>query len=387
MSASRARRLSVPGWLVVAITAIAFVPAPANAAPRIAFGAYVEHSHDDPGLIDELGRQVGRRPVIVLSYKDWRSIPFDADELDSIWDRGAVPMITWEPWTPSGGGIPLRQIGAGRYDRYLRRSAGSAANWGKPFFVRFAHEMNGNWYPWGNGVNGNTPPDFRRAWHRVVAIFRFNGASNVKWVWSPNEDSGGKFPLKPLYPGDETVDWVGLDGFNFGGDNGWPSFTRVFANTYDRLTKLTSRPLAIAETGSGEEWGEKAAWIASALGREAPRFPHLRALVWFDAAVAGDAGVPNTDFRIDSSRGSLRAFRRAIDSPAYGASRRELLATPASLPGSRPAPGEPDGNYGAPSFWETVRHELEGKEASFGAGLAVALVIVALVAIRVRKRR
>ena len=190
---------------------------------------------EHPGLIDGFARQAGRRPAIVLSYKDWSSLPFSSTELDAIWRRGAVPMITWEPWTSSGRGFPLREIAAGRFDRYLRRAAGSAAHWGKPLFVRFAHEMNGNWYPWGRGVDGNTARDFRKAWKHVVDLFRFHGATNVRWVWSPNEDSGGNFQFGPLYPGDEWVDWIAMDGFNFGGSVGWPSFTTIFASTYERL--------------------------------------------------------------------------------------------------------------------------------------------------------
>ena len=78
---------------------------------------------------------------------------------------------------------------------------GSAALWGKPLFVRFAQEMNGDWFPWGRGVDGNTARDFRKAWKHVVDLFRFHGATNVRWVWSPNEDSGGTFQFAPLLPG------------------------------------------------------------------------------------------------------------------------------------------------------------------------------------------
>jgi hypothetical protein len=352
----------------------------ARAGP-LALGAYIPGASQDPAAIDAFARQVGRRPVIVLSYKDWSSLPFDSAELDSIWRRGAVPMITWEPWTSSGKGFPLRQIAAGRFDRYLRRAAGSAANWGKPLFVRFAHEMNGSWYPWGNGVDGNTARDFRKAWKHVVDVFRFHGATNVKWVWSPNEDSGGTLQLAPFYPGDEWVDWVAMDGFDFGGTVGWPSFTDVFGSTYERLAELTRRPMMIGETAANEEGGDKAAWIASALGREAPRFPRLRALVWFDDS------RPDVDFRIDSSPASLASFRRAVGSPAFGADRQELLSTPAELSGGTAAPPAPGGGYGAPSFLEQLRLKLHGRYLLLAVALAVALALALLGLILVLHRR
>ena len=91
----------------------------------------------------------------------------------------------------------------------------------------------------------------------------------------------------------------------------------------------------IAETAAGEEGGNKAEWIASALGREAPAFPNLRALVWFDDE------DPRADFRVDSSPSALAAFRTAIASPHYAGTRSTLLATPASMPPGSAAPAEP----------------------------------------------
>jgi hypothetical protein len=351
--------------------AFAVLSSASAAAKPLALGAYIPDASEDPARIDAFGREVGRKPVIVLSYKDWSSLPFDRAELGSIWRRGGVPMITWEPWTSSGRGFPLRQIAAKRFDRYLRRAAGSARIWGKPLFVRFAHEMNGTWYPWGAGVAGNTPREFRKAWKHVVDLFRFQGATNVRWVWSPNEDSG-----------DEWVDWIGMDGFVFGGTVGWPSFTAIFGNTYERLAELSDRPMMIAETAANDEGGDKAAWIASALQREAPRFSRIRALVWFNDA------KPNGDFRVDSSAESLQAFRRAVDSPAFAATRRTLLSTPASLSGPTAAPQAPDGGFGAPSLLERIRLKLHGKYLWLAVALAIlALLALAAMLLILRRRR
>lgn len=383
------RTVRPPLWATAAIAFLLLGPgagiAPAKGDPPIVTGAYIRDASDRPSLIDDYAAQVGRSPVIVMSYKDWGSIPFDSEQLDAIWSRGGVPMITWEPWTSAEEPIALRRIADKSYDKYLRRAARSAGNWGKPLMVRFAHEMNGDWFPWGRGVNGNTDRDFRKAWKRVVDLFRFHGADNVIWVWSPNEDSGGSYQFAPLYPGDEWVDWVALDGFNFGGDQGWPSFTTVFGSTYDRLVEISDRPVMIAETGSSEDGGDKAAWIASALGREAPRFPKVRALIWFDEE------APSGDFRVDSSPPALRAFRRAIASPAYAGTRGDLLSAPPSLPGTASAPAAPDGGYGAPSFMEELKLKLHGKYlvAAIGALLLLALAMLALLswALRRRERR
>src|SRR3954447_15690756 len=70
-----------------------------HAAPRtVSIGAYVPGGDNNPGLIHGLENQLGRSPTIVLSYKDWTQAPFVYSQLDEIWNTGAVPMITWEPW-------------------------------------------------------------------------------------------------------------------------------------------------------------------------------------------------------------------------------------------------------------------------------------------------
>lgn len=368
------------GALLAPLLLAIFAPALARATP-LALGVFVPGVYEHPQRIQAYGREVGRPPAIVLSYKNWSIAPFYRPELRHVWEGNAVPMVTWEPETAAGKGIPLRAIAAGRYDGYIRRSADAAAAWGRPILLRFAQEMNGNWYPWGYRVGGNTPRQFRMAWRRIFWIFRNRGADNVEWVWSPNEDAGGGHPLAVFYPGDEFVDWVGLDGFCWGGSLGWPSFTSIFASTYDRIVKMTSKPILIAETGAGEGGGDKAAWIASALEREAPRFPHLRGLVWFDDE------DPHADLRVNSSPASLRAFRAAATSPTYAASRDALLSTPDRLPGAEPAPAPPSGGYGAPSWLEELRLKLHGRYLVLAIGALAALLLAGVAGALVLRRR
>jgi Glycosyl hydrolase family 26 len=359
-------------FLVAIFVSFTLLASGARAAP-VALGVFIPDLYEHPERLAAYGRQVGRQPVLVLSYKNWSVEPFYAPELEHVWHAGGVPMVSWEPETARGEGISLRDIVEGRYDRYIRKSAEAAAAWRRPVFLRFAEEMNGSWYPWGLGVDGNTARDFRMAWHHIYWIFRNHGAGNVRWVWSPNEDAGGGHPLAVLYPGDEFVDWVGIDGFCWGGTVGWPSFTDVFGSTYDRILKITSKPIMIAETGAGEEDGDKPEWIRSAFDRELPGFSHVRALAWIDHV------VPPADFRVDSSAASLAAFRSAISSPRYGATRDELLATPKALPPGGAAPERPSGGFGEPSLHEGIRLKLHGTHLFLAIGVAV-LAAIAVIA-------
>ena len=78
----------------------------------------------------------------------------------------------------------LRNIIAGRFDPYIRPGQ-DARRLRRPVRLRFAQEMNGNWYPWSEHANGNRPHEFVRAWRHIHDIFRAAGATNVEWVWSP----------------------------------------------------------------------------------------------------------------------------------------------------------------------------------------------------------
>jgi hypothetical protein len=279
-------------------------------------------------------------------------------------------MVSWEPWTYTEHPISLRGIAAGRYDRYVHKAARAAAAWGHPILLRFAHEMNGNWYPWGRGRGSNTPRIYRKAWRHLVRIFRTEGASNVEWVWTPNVNNGS-YPFGQFYPGDEWVDWVGLDGFNWGQGGDWRSFTEIFGSSYESLARLSTRPMIIAETASNQSGGDKAAWVSSALRREIPRFSRIRAVVWFSEWFKG------VNARVNSSRAALRAFRKAIASPRYAMTRSEFLATPSYIRGSTAAPPAPSGGFGEPSFLDRLIQKLHGRNLIY----AIALLLVFLLAL------
>jgi membrane-bound metal-dependent hydrolase YbcI (DUF457 family) len=311
--------------LVAALSIAMLIPTSAEASSNrkvpvpVAFGVYLPGADRDPSLLDAYTGAIGHPPAIVHVYRSWSELPFDAEPLDAIWERGAAPMVTWEPWGEFGGtGIPLWEIASGSRDAYIAEAARQAAAWGGRLFVRFGHEMNGDWYPWGSYVGENTPAAYKAAWRQVVAIFRREGAGNVRWVWTPYVHLG-KMPFKRYYPGDQWVDWAGLDGFNWGGP--FMSFRKIFDESYKSMVRLTAKPLMIAETGSVEAGGSKATWIRRALRRALPRYRQVRALLWFS-----DVHPRGADWRVDSSPDALYALRQELQAPRYNPGRDYLFA-------------------------------------------------------------
>jgi beta-mannanase len=282
---------------------------------QITLGTYIAGAPEDPAKIDEFAKMVGASPALVMWYQDWahRDMKnFNPTLMNAVTTRGAIPVVTWEPWDDTQGpfqpAYALRTIIAGNYDHYIQQWAHDARVWGHLIYLRFAHEMNGDWYPWSQGVNGNTPAEYVAAWRHIVRIFREEGATNVQWIWSPNVIYDGSTPLSELYPGDNYVDWVGLDGYNGGPalSHKWLSFDLVFAPSYEALANLTSKPMMITETASAEAGGDKAAWIRQGLLEDLPvKFPRVRAVIWFNEN-------KETDWRVNSSMQSLAAYREVV---------------------------------------------------------------------------
>ena len=285
--------------------------------------------------IDAFEAQTGKDVAIVMWYQPWASANrsrVDSGAIVGVWRRGKVPMITWEPWDPGTNAnmlkdpanqpaYRLKTIIAGRHDAYIRSWARGLRDLGGPVMLRPMQEMNGSWYPWCGTVNGNTPSEYVVAWRHVHRIFDQEGATNVTWVWSINHESvpGTKANrYAAYYPGDGYVDWTAASGFNWG-TSAKGTRWRMFSHWYDEplaYLKTLPKPICIAEIGTVENGGDKAAWIADAYRRVAAA-PRIRAVIYYDALERSATNVQN--WRIDSSRRSVSAFRRAVSPPYYRA--------------------------------------------------------------------
>jgi len=244
---------------------------------------------------------------------------FPTEPMESIRERGAIPVYSWSSQSiPSSLEEPDFQLGdviGGAFDSYIREFAEDAKEWGHPFFLRFDWEMNGNWFPWSEGVNGNQPGEFVAAWRHVHDIFAEVGATNATWVWCPNVDPEEKMlSLASQYPGDEYVDWTGLDGYNWGpSKGGWASFNSLYSATYTAIAGsiAPSKPMLIGEMGSTERGGSKAEWISEALSSILASYPQIRGMLWFDTF---DDGM---DWPIETSAASTSAFASAVQNPDF----------------------------------------------------------------------
>ena len=294
--------------------------------PGVALGLYRQSFPDDLTVLDGYERTAESRSSIVHWFSHWGGWKgqFVREDLERVARRGAVPMITWEPWAginePSWS---LRDaILSGRQDAYIDAWARGLSEYGRPVLLRFAHEMHDQPdYPWVVGNHRNTADEYVSAWRRVRTIFARYDTRNVIWVWNPNvRGATSATELEPiyrsLYPGDDAVDWIGLSIYNTGpaldwGAPTWRPFDEIVQEPYRAITAVSGKPLVLGEVGTTEQGGNKADWINLALGPDLTRrFPRLKALVWFDV----DKEQP---WQIRSSTAAFDAFTEAWRRPTF----------------------------------------------------------------------
>jgi beta-mannanase len=237
--------------------------------------------------------------------------------MENVRTYGAIPVYSWSSASSSSEGedpaFKLSTIVAGAYDSYIREFAEAARDWGHPFFLRFDWEMNGNWFPWGEGIGGNRPGRFVAAWRHVHDIFTAVGATNATWVWCPYADTKHKFaPIRRYYPGNAYVDWTCLDGYNWGknavNSQRWRSFAQIFSSSYREVVRRIAphKPMMLAELASGGGGHAKAAWVRGMFRALATKFRRVRGLVWFDQV---DRGV---QWPLETSPPAARAFAQGL---------------------------------------------------------------------------
>jgi hypothetical protein len=115
-----------------------------------------------------------------------------------------------------GEGESWARAAQGSYDARWRQALGQLkTSWGSrpgTLYIRFAHEMNGNWYPW--AVDAGEKDTFIAGWKRFRALQQevFPTSQLVFSVNRESVDSG--FDWRKSFPGASYVDVIGVDYYN-----------------------------------------------------------------------------------------------------------------------------------------------------------------------------
>jgi len=277
-------------------------------------GAYVLQDVAIDANMEKFNEVTGKKHASFFKYVGYGQ-PFPAEWVEEVKAAGAIPHIAYEP----NNGLDVVQD-----NEYLRKFARDAAKAEVPIFLRYASEMNGDW----SAYHGN-PKKFIDKWKLVHDVFE-EEAPNVSMVWTVFT-----FPewfIKPYYPGDEYVDWVGVNIYNVVYHN---NNIYDYAADEDPLELLDyvynlyshKKPIQISEFGAthytvtdDKEYPEFAAEKITRLYTHLPDYyPRVKSIFYFDVnnLLNAPAGRKINDYSVTNDVYVLNAYKESIADVRY----------------------------------------------------------------------
>lgn len=286
----------------------------------------IYHPVRDEGLIDieEINALEARKNInfdIISFYLAWSEESVDdfpTTLMNSVNDKNAIPMITWEPWistlTEDGSSTEtFRRIAEGEFDDYIKAFTAKLVTYDRPVFLRFAHEFDNPQYPW-HISEENPAEDFKAAWQHVYKLMKKQGANEVIFVWNPWKASN----MLKSYPGDKYVDWIGVTLLNYGslakvGEE--YSLSTLYEPFHIRLNSFTRKPVMLSEFSSVNFAGQQQEWLKDAMNSIVTNYKEINAVVLFNSAF--DNNIPKNSWYdkeyIDWSIDSIQAIAEIFD--------------------------------------------------------------------------
>jgi hypothetical protein len=187
-----------------------------------------DYARQTDSNVEVFHTQTGVYPALVGAYFDFTTTPENlVIFLRTAQAKGCVPSVTLDPKDYANPDLTYQRtflglIAAGGFDSALTGWAVALRDFGGPVVLRFAHEMNGDWYPYGGGgdADGDGRPDgpeaYIRAWRHAHDVFAAQGAANVLWAFCPNAET---FPDRDwnrpfgYYPGDGYAELIFVDAY------------------------------------------------------------------------------------------------------------------------------------------------------------------------------
>ncbi|KAA1109603.1 hypothetical protein PGTUg99_025701 [Puccinia graminis f. sp. tritici] len=191
-------------------------------------------------------------------------------------------------------------------------------------WLRFGHEMNGQWYNW-----GMNPWLFKDKW-RALSVAVRRAAPDTYMMWAPNARFGDsvdstKGGYTQYWPGSDYVDIAALSFYHFGGTRRRNLIPRenLALEKIQEFSKLygsqgEGKPIVLAETsapftrlistkqperGGASERDIKITWLKQLFSQNMKRsVPDLKAISWFEIikseTAPGRSDAKSEDFRL-----------------------------------------------------------------------------------------
>nr|WP_311578497.1 glycosyl hydrolase [Streptomyces sp. DSM 40712] len=287
------------------------------------WGAYVPYAGNGSLKDAVLGfeKRIGRKLDLVYNYHDMSGTELDGQLLtpdEQELGRDRLLMLAWEStvwtephhenWTETQLG--WKNIASGKYDEeILDPQIRRIKAYGKRVFVSFDQETDAR-----IKEGAGTPEEFVAAYRHLRDRFRELGADNVVWVWTVSGYLGSADEMKALYPGDEYVDWIAMDQYNYyqcHNTTDWKDFLRSQQPSYAWLRENISddKPVMLAEFATAPDADNPTRqrdWYTR-IPADVKKLPEVKALVHWNRPTSDKAAC---DLTVNDGPG-LDGYREA----------------------------------------------------------------------------
>ena len=271
----------------------------------------------EPASIEAAEQSLGLEFGVVRIFARWNT-GFPDAEHQSILDSGHTLHLSVRPRHDNGEVVMWRDLAAAQpgSDVYseMEAWADQVVQLGPGHYFTLNHE------PETRDSSGNGEADeFVDAWRAFTKILRERGGQDIKMTWVM---TGGAFSNEKAdlwYPGDEWVDVVGTDPYNWylcqGTERDWRSFDDLVRPALD-WAEAHGKPLVVPEFASASDKSDparKAEWMRdAALTLNSPRYQSgVEYVSWFNVH---DRGYPDCDWNYDTTPGTSQAFAEFMQS-------------------------------------------------------------------------
>lgn len=188
--------------------------------------------------------------------------------IKEIYDRGGVSTISWHmdnpltmknSWDTTPGSLRSILPNGEKHQLYLSWLDEAAQFLGNlkgsdgkkiPILYRPFHELTGNWFWWCK--NNATPEEFKEIWRFTIHYLRETKKLNNLIIVYNTADFKSKEEFLEYYPGDDVVDVLSFDKYQYTNPVTDSSFITEVQNQLKIMNEVAvehQKPMAIAETG------------------------------------------------------------------------------------------------------------------------------------------
>lgn len=188
--------------------------------------------------------------------------------IKEIYDRGGVSTISWHKdnpltmknsWDTTPGSLRSILPNGEKHQLYLSWLDQAAQFLGNlkgsdgkkiPILYRPFHELTGNWFWWCK--NNATPEEFKEIWRFTIHYLRETKKLNNLIIVYNTADFKSKEEFLEYYPGDDVIDVLSFDKYQYTNPVTDSSFITEVQNQLKIMNEVAvehQKPMAIAETG------------------------------------------------------------------------------------------------------------------------------------------